>query len=400
LDVAGEGGGKHESLTVLNAWHILALHDTSDLWFETHVQHTISLIKNQVLDVAKGDTSTLDQIDETTWGSNEKITSTLDLAELRSNIGTTINDTWTNPRSVCKLARLIEDLRHKLTSGSKDQRGWVSLALAEVGTCGSWGSRRTVDEGLREDGEQEATRLSGTSLGTSHQITTTHDDWNGVLLDWCWNLVVSKFDVLEEMVIKGRVGEREDWLWDVLTGGLDWDIIVLLEVDTGLLLAWVVCYTEKLALLARVGWSSSVLAILPCTGSTTTGRAGTTSVASSTWVTIGISVEAWSLTSIVPALTTTATVGWRTVGSGLKIGSVGPVASRTRSIETASRCGPGTAVDTVWWRSTVGSLRRRSSTWLSTHVRRDVGTGLGTSVEVQAVHVQLFSHYGQMLRLS
>ena len=76
LDVAGEGGGEHESLTVLNAWHILTLNNTSDLRLETHVQHTISLIKNQVLDVAQGDTATLNQVDETTRGSNKEIAST------------------------------------------------------------------------------------------------------------------------------------------------------------------------------------------------------------------------------------------------------------------------------------------------------------------------------------
>jgi hypothetical protein len=59
---------------------------------------------------------------------------------------------------------------------------------------------------------------------------------------------VCEFDVLEEMVIERRVGEFEDGLGDIVTRGFDWDIIVLLEVDTGLLLHWVVCYAEKLSL--------------------------------------------------------------------------------------------------------------------------------------------------------
>jgi hypothetical protein len=41
------------------------------LRLETHVQHTISLIENQVLDVAKGDAATLDKIDETTRSGHE-----------------------------------------------------------------------------------------------------------------------------------------------------------------------------------------------------------------------------------------------------------------------------------------------------------------------------------------
>jgi hypothetical protein len=40
-------------LTELNTGHILALNNASDLWLETHIQHTISLVENQVLDIAQ-----------------------------------------------------------------------------------------------------------------------------------------------------------------------------------------------------------------------------------------------------------------------------------------------------------------------------------------------------------
>lgn len=97
LNVAGEGGGKHESLTVLNTGHILTLDNSADLWFETHVQHTISLIKNQVLDVLERDTPTLNQIDKTTWGSNKEIAPSLDLAELGADVSTTVNNAGSDP---------------------------------------------------------------------------------------------------------------------------------------------------------------------------------------------------------------------------------------------------------------------------------------------------------------
>ena len=72
-----------------------------------------------------------------------------------------------------------------------------------------------------------------------------------------------EFDILEEMVIEGRVGEFEDGFGDVMTGGFDWDVIVLLEVDAGLLLGWVVCHAEKLSLQTWVWWSSNVLPVAP-----------------------------------------------------------------------------------------------------------------------------------------
>jgi hypothetical protein len=75
LNVAGEGGREHESLTVLNTWHIFALNNSSNLRLETHVQHTISLIENQIFDVAKGNTATLNQINKTTGSGHEEVTS-------------------------------------------------------------------------------------------------------------------------------------------------------------------------------------------------------------------------------------------------------------------------------------------------------------------------------------
>ena len=291
LDVAREGGGKHERLAALNTGHILALDNAANLGLETHVQHAISLIEDEVLDVAQGDAATLNQIDETTRGGNEEIAATLDLAKLGTDVGTTVDDTWSNPRSVGELAGLLVNLGNQLTGRGQDQRGWVSLALASkvaTGTCWGWGW--AVDESLGQNWEQETTSLSGTSLGTSHQIATTHDNWDGVLLDWGWDLVVGEVDVAEEMVVQGRVGELEDWLGDIVSGSLDWDIIVLLEVDTSLLLGWVVGDTEELALHTGVGWASNVLAIPPLSITTSAGRDSAATTAGSR-VSVCIGVE-------------------------------------------------------------------------------------------------------------
>jgi hypothetical protein len=261
------------------------------LGLETHVQHAISLIENEVLDVAQGDAATLNQIDETTGGGNEEIATTLDLAKLGTDIGTTVDDTRSNPRSVGELPGLLVNLRNQLTGRSEDQRCWVSLALASkvaTGTC--WGRRWAVDESLGQNWEQETTSLSGTGLGTSHQIAATHDNWDRVLLDWGWDLVVGEVNVAEEMVVQGRVGELEDWLGDIVSGSLHWDIIVLLEVDTSLLLGWVVGDTEELALHTGVGWASNVLSIPPLSVTTSAGGDSAATTAGSR-VSVCIGVE-------------------------------------------------------------------------------------------------------------
>jgi hypothetical protein len=135
-----------------------------------------------------------------------------------------------------------------------------------------------------------------------------------------------EFDVLEEVVIERRVGEFEDGLGDIVSGGFDWDIIVLLEVDTGLLLGWVVCYAEKLSLQTWVWWSSNVLPVTPLsvTSSASRYRSGT---ATGRWVAISISVESWVGSSSIPARTC-----WSTVATRGEVRSAGPVSTRTRSV--------------------------------------------------------------------
>jgi len=129
----------------------------------------------------------------------------------------------------------------------------------------------TVLECLREDGEEETTSLSGTSLGTSHQITATHDDGDRVLLDGGRDLVARELDVGDEVVIERRVGKGGNRVGDTLTASLDGDVVVLLEVDTAVLDVGVVGDTEQLALDTRVGGSGNVLAVSPLTVAGATG---------------------------------------------------------------------------------------------------------------------------------
>jgi len=65
LDVAWKCGAEHEGLTVMDTRHILSLNDATDLVFETHVKHAVGLVKDKVPDVGKADTTTFDEINET-----------------------------------------------------------------------------------------------------------------------------------------------------------------------------------------------------------------------------------------------------------------------------------------------------------------------------------------------
>jgi hypothetical protein len=307
LDVAGEGGREHESLAVLDQRHILTLNDTANLGLETHVQHTVSLVKNKVLDVSEGDTATLNQIDETTGSSNEKIAATLNLAKLGTDVGTTVHDTGADPRAVSKLAGLIEDLGDKLTSRSKNEGSRVSLALTAIAvltTRRSRGSGGTVLESLREDREKETTSLSGTGLGTSHEITATHDNGDRVLLDRGGDNIAGELNVGDQVVVQRGVGELSNGLGDVVTGGLNGNVIVVGKVDTSLLLGGVVGNTEQLTLHAGVGGTGNVLAVAPLAIARATALLSTTStVVAATirgsWMSVSLGIEGLKLTDWV-----------------------------------------------------------------------------------------------------
>lgn len=174
LDLSGEGGREHEGLTLLSAWHILLLDDPPNLRLETHVQHAISLIKNEVPDIGETDAATFDEIDQSTGSSAQQVASALDLAELHVDVSTTVNHSGFDPTAVSELASLVVDLADEFASRGEDECGRVSLAGTTVSGsvvldgCGT----RAGGERLREDGEKESSGFTGTRLGASHEVAT------------------------------------------------------------------------------------------------------------------------------------------------------------------------------------------------------------------------------------
>lgn len=312
LNVAGEGGREHQSLAVVDLRHVLTLDNAANLGLETHVQHAISLVENKILNVAERNAATLNKVDKTAGGGDEEIAATLNLAELGANIGTTVDDARADPRAVGKLASLVVNLRDKLTGGGQNQRGGIGLALAAklTGSTGRDG-RGAVDESLREDGEEETTSLAGTGLGASHQITATHDDGDGVLLDGSRNLVAGHLDVAAEVLIQRGGGELVNSLGDIATGGLDGDVVVLLKVDTGVLLGRVVGSTKELTLDSRVRRAGNVLAVSPLSiaraaGSITTAAAVAAVVTTTARVAATATPTAAAVTTVTAAITVAA----------------------------------------------------------------------------------------------
>jgi hypothetical protein len=242
LNLPGEGGREHQSLPVVNTGHIALLNDGPDLGLETHVQHSVGLVEDEVLDVGQRDLASVHQVDETTGSGGKQVTTTLDLTKLVADLGTTVNNGGTNPRSVSEPSRLLVDLGDELSGRGEDQGGGVLLSSTRVGrervavVLDRLGSG-SVGEHLRQDGEEETTGLSRTGLSTGHQVSHVGNDGDRVLLNRGRGGVSSRLDVLEQDGVERRVGKLGNGVGNTLTGGFDGDVGVSVKVETGRLRA-------------------------------------------------------------------------------------------------------------------------------------------------------------------
>jgi hypothetical protein len=126
------------------------------------------------------------------------------------------------------------------------------------------------------------------------------------------------------VLIQRGVAESQDRLRHVTARGSDRDVVVLLEVDTGVLLARVVGGAKEVTLQARVAGADDVLALNPPAFTTASGTAAdaTTTTAAASRAAVGIAVEA------AAAGTTAAATGPRlSLLGGAIVAGAGPVAT-------------------------------------------------------------------------
>lgn len=156
-DLLGPGGGPHERLSV----RANLTDNLSDLGLETHVQHAISLVENQVSNTAEVGLAALDHIDQTSGGGNADLDTLSKVADLRATGNTTVDTGVSDARGATKLGDLLLNLNSQLTGGSQDQdNGSIARSQKRLGV--------NVDDGGKTVGKG----LSGTSLGDTDNITT------------------------------------------------------------------------------------------------------------------------------------------------------------------------------------------------------------------------------------
>lgn len=156
-DLLGPRCGPHERLAV----RANLSNDLADLGLETHVQHAISLVQNEVCDATQVGLARLEHVDQTTRGGNADLDAAGQIPDLRALGDTAVDASVADAGRPAELGNLLLDLDSEFSGRgeNKDDRaiaGSQKRLGVDVNDCG-----KTVSEGL-----------SGARLGNANHITT------------------------------------------------------------------------------------------------------------------------------------------------------------------------------------------------------------------------------------
>ena len=214
-------------------WHVVLLDDSSDLRLEAHVEHAIGFIEAEISAVIESDLSAIKEVGQSTWSSNKQVASSVEIAHLRADVSTAVDDARAHVRSVGEFSGLFVNLRSQFSSRRKDERERVDLSAAAVAAAVlvaalAWSA---VEDGGKH-WKKKSGCFAGTSLRARHQIAALVDDWNRVFLDRGWDGVVGKLDSFVDDVAEFAIGEAVDGSGRVLASHFGWNVVVFFKVDS------------------------------------------------------------------------------------------------------------------------------------------------------------------------
>lgn len=202
LHFLGPGGREHERLTVGTD----LLQDLADLGFETHVEHAVSLVHDEVGDAAEVGLASVNHVDQTTRGGNADLGTSLEITDLGTLGHTTVNGTGAESARATEAVALDLNLVGELTSGSEDQSDGAIAGL-----------KKGLSVDVNHGGESETDSLTGTSLGDSDKVATAEGHRPSLRLNGRGLGEAHLLDFGENIVGEAGLVERGDGLGDVLT---------------------------------------------------------------------------------------------------------------------------------------------------------------------------------------
>lgn len=117
LDLLGPGSREQEGLSVRSD-----LSDNlSNLRLETHVEHAVGLVHDEVGDSAERNLARLEHVDQSTGRGNDNFGTSLEVSDLASLGGSSVDGGVSDARRLSELGALGLDLDGELSGGGEDE---------------------------------------------------------------------------------------------------------------------------------------------------------------------------------------------------------------------------------------------------------------------------------------
>jgi hypothetical protein len=188
----------------------------ANLGLETHVKHTISLVKNQVGNTTKVGLASLEHIDETTRCGDANLDTTCEVTNLRSLGDTSVDASVANAGGLSELADFGLNLNSQLTSRRKNQNDGAVT-----------GSEERLGVDVNDSGQAVGEGLSGTSLSDTNNVASRESHGPSLALNRCGLSETLCLDLVHHIWRETGLVELCDRLGDV--GALDGNLVFLAE---------------------------------------------------------------------------------------------------------------------------------------------------------------------------
>jgi len=202
LNLSRPGSREEQSLSI---WSDLG-DDLPDLGLETHIQHSVGLVHDEVGDSLEVGLAALEHVDQSTWGSDTDLDTSLEVSNLSTLWRTTVDSSVPDSRGFTELGALGLDLDGQLSGWGEDEDDWAV----------SWGEQWLCVD-VNHGGKSESDSLSGTSLSDSDNVSSGQSHGPGLALNSGRSSEAGGSDLGEDVVGETSLVEGGDRPGNVLT---------------------------------------------------------------------------------------------------------------------------------------------------------------------------------------
>lgn len=198
LDLLGPSGREQKGLSVRSDLR----NNLSNLRLETHVEHSVGFVHNEISNALEVGLSGLEHVDQSTRSGDTDLDTSLEVSDLRALGSTTVNGSVPNSGRLTKLGSFSLNLNSKLSGRSKDKNDRAVT-----------GGEKRLGIDVDHRGKTERNSLTRTSLGNGDNVTTGQSHRPSLALDRRRSSETHSSDLGHDVVgeaglLKGSDGSR------------------------------------------------------------------------------------------------------------------------------------------------------------------------------------------------